>query len=172
MFFILISSGCTRPPETESQPPQAADRTSFIHTLPVADYPPSNTPYHIEGGDFWLVHTQEGELFSFIPVSPEYADHISVNECRFAWVEAVERFVDPCSGDEWELDGRLNLTHSTELWSNRDLDEYVITTDDGLLYVHLGQKKRGTLRVESPPMPGSISQPKQGPAPVTMGVQE
>ena len=91
--------------------------------LSLADYPPSDTPYLMEQGDFWLVHTPEGQLMAFSPLSPEYAGRVAVEECEFAWVEANQRFADPCSGDEWELNGRLNLEHSNELWSNRDLDQ-------------------------------------------------
>jgi hypothetical protein len=151
VLLILISAGCSAPPETEPQPAQTADAPTLIQTLALADYPPSSTPYLVEDGDFWLVHTPAGALLSFILVSPEYASHISVDQCRFAWSKSVQRFADPCSGDEWELDGRLNLENSTELWSNRDLDQYAITVEDGLLYVHLSQKKPGPLRVEAPP---------------------
>ncbi len=38
--------------------------------LQFADYPPSDMPYYIENGDFWLVHTAAGQLFAFVPVSP------------------------------------------------------------------------------------------------------
>lgn len=105
--------------------------------LSLNDYPPSDTPYLIESEDFWLVHTPAGELFAFVPVAPEYADHISVDECRYDWSSSNDRFIDPCSGDEWELDGRLNLRHSTELWSSRDLDQYTVSVEDGLIAVHL-----------------------------------
>lgn len=107
--------------------------------LSLDDYPPSDTPNLVESKDFWLVHTSQGDLFVFVPVAPEYADHISVDECRFDWNQANGRFIDPCSGDEWELDGRLNLVHSTELWSSRDLDQFASTVDDGLITVHLDQ---------------------------------
>jgi hypothetical protein len=117
----------------------------IIHVaeLRIADYPPRSTPYLIEDGDFWLVHTLEGELFAFVPVSPTYADHITEVECRFTWNENPARFIDPCSGDEWELNGRLNLEHSTELWSNRDLDQYAITVEDGMISVDLDRKILG-----------------------------
>lgn len=106
-------------------------------TLSIDDYPPSDTPYLIESQVFWLVHTPAGELFAFVPVAPEYAAHISVDECRYDWSSSNDRFIDPCSGDEWELDGRLNLRHSTELWSNRDLDQYAVSVEDDLITVHL-----------------------------------
>jgi len=60
----------------------------------------------------------------------------------------VGRFVDPCSGDEWELDGALNLAHSTERWSNRNLDRYAITVHDGAITVHLDRVITGTPRGE------------------------
>jgi|GEM_PF-1592552 len=114
--------------------------------LSLADYPPSDSPYYIESGDFWLVHTPDGDLLAFVPVSPEYQNAITVDECRYDWNEAVRRFVDPCSGDEWELDGRLNLDHSTELWSERDLDRYALAVEDGTITVHLDQVISGTMR--------------------------
>lgn len=118
----------------------------LIHppVLPLADYPSRDTPYLIEYGDFWLVHYPEGSLLAFVPVSPEYREDVAVEACRFTWDEAVGRFVDPCSGDEWELDGTLNLAHSTERWSNRDLDRYAITLQEGAFAVHLDQVITGT----------------------------
>ncbi|MBE2222482.1 MAG: hypothetical protein IAF02_13125, partial [Anaerolineae bacterium] len=99
------------------------------------DYPPSATPYWIEAGDFWLVHTPEGELFAFAPLSPAYAEAIDVDECHYTWDETGSRFVDPCSGDEWELNGMLNLEQSTELWSNRDLDQFYVGMQEGFIFV-------------------------------------
>ncbi|MDX1687046.1 MAG: hypothetical protein R3248_03600 [Candidatus Promineifilaceae bacterium] len=107
--------------------------------LSLDDYPPSETPYLHESKDFWLVHTSEGDLSVFVPVAPEYAPRISIDECRYDWNRAIGRFIDPCSGDEWQLDGRLNLTHSTELWSSRDLDRYATTIEGTVVTVHLGQ---------------------------------
>ena len=105
--------------------------------LLLADYPASDAPYYIEDGDFWLVHTPQEQLYAFAPLSPEYREQIRVETCRFAWEEAVGRFIDPCSGDEWELTGRLNRDHSTELWSSRDLDQYVMQVQQGTLFVQL-----------------------------------
>lgn len=119
--------------------------------LSLADYPPAEIPYLVENGDFWLVHTPEEQLFAFAPVAPEYADHIDVDECRFAWTEAVGRFVDPCSGDEWELNGRLNREHSTELWSSRDLDQYAVSVQDGTIFVQLDRLIPG-LSIDEPPL--------------------
>lgn len=114
--------------------------------LSSANFPPADTPYLIEGesGNFWLVHTPAGEIFAFVPVSPEYKDSVNVDECRYTWSEAVSRFVDPCSGDEWELDGRLNVEHSTELWSNRGLDRYEVVVEEGLIRVNLDEPIAGT----------------------------
>jgi hypothetical protein len=161
LLAVIILSGChlfdqsnATTPAGEQKVPDSVEINDSLDdalTLPLTDYPPSDTPYHIENGDLWLVNTLEGHLFAFAPVSPEYAAHISVDVCRFAWIESVKRFVDPCSGDEWELNGLLNLDHSTELWSSRDLDQYALTVDDGLIYVHLGWKLPGAVRIEPPP---------------------
>lgn len=99
---------------------------SLVLSAP-ADYPPSATPYWIAEGDFWLVHTPAGKLFAFAPQSPSYTETVDVVECRYTWSEPAQRFIDPCSGDEWELNGALNLEHSTELWSNRDLDQFYVS---------------------------------------------
>ncbi len=102
--------------------------------LEVNAYPPSDQPYWIEPDDFWLVHTPEGQLFAFVPVSPEYVTGIG-NACRYTWEAANGRFIDPCSGDEWELNGTLNLAHSSELWSNRDLDQYWLQVQEDGIFV-------------------------------------
>lgn len=115
--------------------------------LSLDDYPAGDTPYFVEEGDFWLVHTPEGQLLAFAPVSPDYNDSIDVDECRYHWNETLARFIDPCSGDEWELDGRLNLEHSTELWSNRDLDQYDVAVQDDQIHVTPGQKITGAVHV-------------------------
>lgn len=107
--------------------------------LSLADYPPRSTPYQIEAGDFWLVHTLQGELLAFAPVSPDYVGPVTGEACRFVWSKAVQRFIDPCSGDEWELDGRLNRRHSAELWSRRNLDQYPIRVQEGKMTVQLDQ---------------------------------
>ncbi|MCC6603958.1 MAG: hypothetical protein IT327_12145 [Anaerolineae bacterium] len=103
--------------------------------LTLENYPPSDTPYRF--GGFWLVHTPTGELIAFSPVSPEYDERVSVGECQFAWEEANQRFVDPCSGDEWELNGRLNLEQSSERWSNRNLDQFFVRVTDGQIFVQI-----------------------------------
>ncbi len=119
--------------------------------LTLVDYPPSDTPYHIEDGDLWLVHTPEGQLFSFAPIAPTYAEHIDVDECRYTWSTPQHRFIDPCSGDEWELNGALNLEHSTEMWSNRDLDQYGLSIQDGKIFVQRTNIAAG-LPIDQPPL--------------------
>ncbi|MAT96339.1 MAG: hypothetical protein CL608_04280 [Anaerolineaceae bacterium] len=109
--------------------------------LTLENYPPSETPYRF--GSFWLVHTPEGQLMAFSSVSPEYKDSVSVEECQFVWAEVNRRFTDPCSGDEWELNGRLNLEHSGELWSNRNLDQYHLSVMDGQIFVQFDRLYRG-----------------------------
>jgi hypothetical protein len=116
--------------------------------LPLSDYPPRDTPYRVAAGDLWLVHTPEGDLLALAPVSPEYRDDVKVEECRYDWNGAVGRFVDPCSGDEWELDGTLNLEHSTELWSNHDLNRYATSIEEGTIMVYLDQVIPGAARGE------------------------
>jgi hypothetical protein len=115
-------------------------------TLPLADYPPQDAPYLVmsklgEHG-LWLVNTGE-QVLAFDRRSP-YLPGLPASEqrpdrCLYAWSEANGRFTDPCSGDEWELGGMLNLAQSTELWSNRNLDQYGVEIDEDFIYVHLDQ---------------------------------
>jgi hypothetical protein len=119
--------------------------------LAPADYPPRPIPYWIEEGDFWLAHMPEGQLFAFAPLSPPYAADIDIDECRYIWDESGQRFIDPCSGDEWEIDGRLNLEHSPELWSKRDLDQYGIHAIEDVISVQFSPLISGLL-VDEPPL--------------------
>ena len=161
-----ISSETLRPTITEqpsiSDPrinfdetqPEAADSTPQIISQPdyqLSDFPPSDTPYYMVDDNFWLVHTPEGQLFAFSPVAPEYRASVAVEECQFIWAEANNRFIDPCSGDEWELNGRLNLEHSSELWSNRSLDQYYLSVLDEQIFIQFDHLYRG-LPVNEPPL--------------------
>lgn len=113
-----------------------ADNNASSISLNLTDYPPANAPYYVADGDFWLVHTPAGHLIAFSPTSPAYRPEIG-DACRFTWVEGVMRFVDPCSGDEWELNGQQNLKHSLEMWSNSDLDQYVVRVYERQIFVQL-----------------------------------
>ena len=101
--------------------------------LTLENYPPSETPYRF--GSFWLVHTPDGKLMAFSPVSPEYSVDVGIEECQLDWSVNHNHFVDPCSGGEWELNGRLNLERSTEMWSNSHLDQYYISVTQGQIFV-------------------------------------
>lgn len=113
-------------------------------------YPPSAIPYRIAEDDFWLVHTPAGQMLAFAPFAPTYHAEIAMEACRYEWNAAVQRFVDPCSGDEWNLDGTLNLEHSHERWSNRDLDQYVVRVQNDRLFVSTDQLHEGREIGEQP----------------------
>lgn len=140
-----INTTITATPRSTFTPlPPLIHKTPTLPPLPpprleLADYPPSPAPYRIEDGDFWLVHTPDGQLMAFIPIAPTYAPHVTIDECRYSWTPANQRFEDPCSGDKWELNGQLNVAASSELWSNRDLDQYGLTVTDGSIFVQTHQ---------------------------------
>ena len=115
-------------------------------TLSLADYPPQDAPYLVmpELGEhgLWLANTGE-QVLAFDRRSP-YRPDLPAGEqrpdrCLYAWSEVNGRFIDPCSGDEWELDGTLNLVESTELWSNRNLDQYRVELADNSIIIHLDE---------------------------------
>lgn len=146
LMAILFLVGCMADDEGM---PVAAPQPSQL-TVPLVDFPPAAAPYPLLGGQLWLVHTTDGQLMAFAPESPEYVEDIDIAECRFAWNAPTNRFVDPCSGDEWELDGRLNLEHSTERWSSDDLDQYDTRVEDGLVHIDLSRKLPGSKRAATP----------------------
>ena len=105
--------------------------------LPLIDYPPSDVPYYIESDDLWFVHHLDGQMLTFLPTAPTYKPAVDVQECRFIWSVVHERFIDPCSGDEWNLLGQLDLENSSELWSDRNLDQYAHSVMYEKVYVSL-----------------------------------
>ena len=139
-------------------------------TLSLADYPPQDIPYLVmpelaEHG-LWLVNTGE-QLLAFdrrSPYSPDLpAGEQRPDRCLYAWSEVNGRFIDPCSGDEWELDGTLNLAESTELWSNRNLDQYRVEVDGDIIYVHLDEiifDEETVLEASPAPSIGTPDQPQ------------
>ncbi|MCA9956261.1 MAG: hypothetical protein KC434_16145, partial [Anaerolineales bacterium] len=83
-------------------------------------------------------------------VSPEYSVDVGINECQLDWSVNLNLFIDTCSGGEWELNGRLNLERSTEMWSNRNLDQYFVHVTDGQIFVQLDRIYQGLPVNESP----------------------
>jgi hypothetical protein len=121
------------------------------HILPLSAYPPGDTPYLVADGDFWLAHTPSGRLFAFAPRSPDYEARPGLEPpCRYTWSESAGRFIDPCSGDAWELTGAMSLEHSRERWSGRDLDQYHVVIQEGQIIVQTSDVYRG-LAVAAPP---------------------
>jgi hypothetical protein len=120
--------------------------------LSLSRYPPRDTPYFVEDGDFWLVHTTDGRLFAFAPLPPAYEGEPGMEPCRYTWVESDGRFVDPCSGDRWEPTGVLDLEHAGARWSNRDLDQYRAGVQEGLIIVQTDRVYPG-LPVGPPVLP-------------------
>ncbi len=118
--------------------------------LPLADYPPSDIPYYIQHGDIWFVHSPDGKLLAFAPVAPAYKAEIDVEECRIKWDFTNQRFIDPCSGDEWSLLGKLDLANSSELWSQRNLDQYAINVMQEKAFVQRDQVIKAQSLVDPP----------------------
>ena len=107
--------------------------------LPLAEYPPADTPYRLEPSGIWLVNL-DGDIRAYLPQTPA-ADPAQV--CEYVWSVAVDRFVDPCSGDEWRLDGTLDLAASPERWSNRHLDQVRLTVAEDQAFLFLSDRLQG-----------------------------
>ncbi len=100
--------------------------------LQLVDYPPSDMPYLIEKDNFsfWLVNTPAGRLIAF----PVEAPGSAAPNCLLAWDEAAQRFTDPCSGNKWELNGRLDTLRFAAPPDSRDLDQYPVSVMDGSIF--------------------------------------
>lgn len=118
--------------------------------LPLTEYPPSDTPYYIEDGDFWLIHAPTEQLLAFVPVSPAYKTEITVEPCRFAWSQTNQHFLDSCSGDEWDLLGELDLEHSPDSWSQRNLNQYALSMVQDNIIVQVADIVQGQSITERP----------------------
>ncbi len=76
----------------------------FTEIGSVEDFPPSDQPYEIyaDGGVFFVVNTAD-ELIALHALSP-LKPH-----CRIHWVGQESRFIDPCPGTQFWLDGSYHF---------------------------------------------------------------
>lgn len=95
-----------------------------------ADFSSMDRPYPItaEGTSLFIVRTDTG----WLALDGQTPYEMSFGRCILAWEEANGRFVDPCSGSKFTLDGRLLEGPATQ-----DLDQYPITEKSGELFVNL-----------------------------------
>src|SRR5690606_30584068 len=89
-------------------------------------------------------------MLAIAPVAPTYHDQIDVAECRIQWTPANQRFIDLCSGDEWSLLRKLDLANSSELWSQRNLDQYFVSVMQEKAFVQMLELIKGQSVVEPP----------------------
>jgi hypothetical protein len=142
------------PAEDEAQLKEVRPSIELINPPPILSqdhYPPADIPYFVVNGDFWLVHATDGRLFAFAPLAPAYEGQPGMEPCRYTWVESDGRFVDPCSGNKWELTGALDVEHSTERWRDRDLDQFLVRIQESQIFVQLTEPVPGL-----PAGPGSM----------------
>lgn len=102
--------------------------------LDLAEYPPADIPYKIirEEVTFWLVHTDEA-LLALDPHTPDW------RRCEYDWESPNSRFVDPCHGSKFALDGDL-----LEGPANQSLDRYRVRIEEGEIVVDLERVISGT----------------------------
>ncbi|MFN8487640.1 MAG: hypothetical protein U0350_08625 [Caldilineaceae bacterium] len=96
----------------------------------LADFPPSNEPYHYvnEKVDVYIVNT-ENKLLALIPQTP------NLWQCNIRWVNANNRFEEPCLGAKFALTGAYLFGPGV-----RGLDRYPVRmTDTHQLLVDLSQ---------------------------------
>jgi hypothetical protein len=80
----------------------------------------------------WLTNI-DGTIRVFDPLATYLTDKSPPDTgCLYSWVEANMRFEDPCAGSKYLLDGTM-----VDIRTNRDLDQYVVTLDNGFVYVDL-----------------------------------
>ncbi|MBK8430544.1 MAG: hypothetical protein IPL28_04330 [Chloroflexi bacterium] len=123
--------------------PRVPDPSRPIEVGLLADFPPSDTPYHLilaEGHSAWLVHTADA-LYIFDQRAPYRDPSRLMFRCIYPWNSATGRFEDPCTGDKWSLTGEVLEQHSPPHWNLGKLEPLTYeVTADGRLLVHSSQE--------------------------------
>jgi nitrite reductase/ring-hydroxylating ferredoxin subunit len=102
------------------------------------DYPPSPHPYEIRisQATFYLVKTGD----EFLALS---AKHPHRPYCFINWIEAESRYIDPCLGTQFNLDG------SYISGPIADMERYPILVKDGQISVDLSRRIPGPHKFDS-----------------------
>lgn len=103
---------------------------------PVEDFPLSDKPYeiHTDEGMFFLVNTGE-ELIAHHPVYPRRPS------CAIRWRSEERRFIDPCSGTQFWLNG------SYISGPPASMQRYALVVEEGVVRVDLSRVMPGPVLV-------------------------
>lgn len=112
----------------------ALPRPTLISAGRAATFAPSENPYYVAGDEpFYIVNT--GEKFLVLSAMATHP-----NACLLKWIVEESKFIEPCLGIQFYLDGTYLLGPAP-----RDMDRYEYQILDGILYVNVSQKILGTM---------------------------
>ncbi|GAB4581859.1 MAG: hypothetical protein Fur0022_46110 [Anaerolineales bacterium] len=107
-------------------------RPNPINLGPVTNYPPKDSPYFVRGDEpVFIVHT--GEIFLVLVANPPHP-----KACQLRWLPEDSKFLDPCLGSQFYLDGTYLLGPSP-----RSMDQFEFQIIDGNLWVDFDRKILG-----------------------------
>lgn len=100
--------------------------------LDILDHPPGTaTPYVPKKRrypPFYLVHTEEHELYAIVRLAPE-------SNCLVVWDEDMELFVDPCDDSRYGWDGVHTLDQTITL-----SHLFIEDTDEEHVFIDMGRR--------------------------------
>lgn len=112
--------------------PNAEQRVGQLEEFSITETPVQVlTP---DGTTVWLVQQPDG-LNLFSAINPGRQEQPDQWRCTLSWQAHEQRFIDPCSGDKFGLDGRPLTTPTWVNFSDRSLDSYAIIQRGESLYL-------------------------------------
>jgi Rieske Fe-S protein len=106
----------------------ALPQPEYINAGPVENYPPGDKPYFFRHDKpFFIVNT--GEKFLILVAQPPHP-----KGCQAKWMAEDSKFLDPCLGIQFQLDGTYILGPSP-----RSMDQFEFKVENGDLLVNLDQ---------------------------------
>lgn len=110
----------------------ALPRPNLVSLGPVKNFPPSDTPYFVRGEKPVFIVNTDGKFIVLVAVPPH------PKACQARWLAEDAKFMEPCLGSQFKLDGTYILGPSP-----RNMDQYAYTIENGILLLNLDQKILG-----------------------------
>jgi len=110
----------------------ALPQPEYVNLGPVSSYPPSEKPYFFgHGTPFFIVNT--GEKTYILVAQPPHP-----KACPAKWMMAEDKFIDPCLGIQFQLDGTYLQGPSP-----RNMDQFEFKIENGDLLVNVNRVIEG-----------------------------
>ena len=105
---------------------------NWVNLGPVANYPPRDAPYFVRGEKPVFVVNMGEKILVLVAVPPH------PKSCLARWMVEDSKFLEPCLGSQFRLDGTYILGPSP-----RSMDQYEFKIENGVLLVNVDRKILG-----------------------------